>query len=200
MTITPNINFPYIVSSQAQKEITHNTALNEIDFLIQPIIVNSSTTSPPAAPANGKSYIISSTAAGAWAGYEGYLAAYYNGWIFKKPAIGWTVWNAHTNKFLYCSNISPITWSSLSSPFIEANYSWSPGTIANNSSVSSLSISVTGASVGDLVQVSPPYSIGSSLISGHVNSANSVMITIGNLSGSNITLGNGNWYIRVVKK
>lgn len=94
MSDTAKLNLPYLIASQAQKEVTHNEALNMLDTLVQPTIIDI-VADPPLAPGNGDSYIVGGgVATGAWETYETYLAAYYDGWIMiGPPKHGWQVYN-----------------------------------------------------------------------------------------------------------
>jgi hypothetical protein len=88
MPNTPNIALPYIVTAQAQKEVTHNNALNIIDMLLVPRALDRDLATPPGSPAVGAVYIIAASATGAWAGRSGQIAGFYNGWVFEVPASG----------------------------------------------------------------------------------------------------------------
>lgn len=94
MTDTPKIVLPYLATGQAQKEVTHNEALNRLDAMIHASVVNSTTTAPPGTPTDGQAWIVAATATGAWTGKEGQIAAWFGGWQFFVPADGWTVWDA----------------------------------------------------------------------------------------------------------
>lgn len=94
MTDTPKIALPYIATGQAQKEVTHNEALNRLDAMIQPVVVNSTTSAPPGSPTDGQAWIVAAGATGAWAGKAGQIAAWFGGWQFFTPADGWSVWDA----------------------------------------------------------------------------------------------------------
>ena len=90
---SPRLNLPYIAQSQAQKEITHNDALNLLDVTTQTSVIAIDFT-PPGSPANGDLYIIGGdTATGAWEGQENLLTGYYDGWIFVTPQQGWRAFN-----------------------------------------------------------------------------------------------------------
>lgn len=89
MANTPRLTMPYLVAGQAQKEITHNDALNDIDSLAQLSVVNRTTATPPAMPMDGDSYIIASNPTGAWAGNAYAVASYYSGWRIKPARAGW---------------------------------------------------------------------------------------------------------------
>ncbi|MGE3770423.1 MAG: DUF2793 domain-containing protein [Bdellovibrionales bacterium] len=89
MSTSPNLGMAYIASGQAQKEITHNDALNILDALVQPRVLDRDLAAPPGSPADGDCYIVAASATGAWAGHENDIAAYYNGWLFLAPQAGW---------------------------------------------------------------------------------------------------------------
>ncbi|WP_422645735.1 DUF2793 domain-containing protein, partial [Zavarzinia sp.] len=54
---TPRLALPYIVQSQAQKEVTHNEALNLLDILVQAAVLDRDRVEPPAAPVAGAGHI-----------------------------------------------------------------------------------------------------------------------------------------------
>lgn len=87
---TPRFAFPYILASQAQKEVTHNEALIRLDALMQGSVRSRSLATPPGSPANGERWIVPSGATGAWAGQAGRIAHWnVNAWAFYVPATGW---------------------------------------------------------------------------------------------------------------
>lgn len=94
MSETPKLGLPYLATGQAQKEVTHNEALNLIDTVSQPIVVNMTTTEPPGSPVNGQAWIIASPATGAWTGLENQIATWFDGWRYLIPTAGWRVWDA----------------------------------------------------------------------------------------------------------
>ncbi|NDE90865.1 MAG: DUF2793 domain-containing protein [Alphaproteobacteria bacterium] len=89
MANTPRLLMPYLVAGQAQKEITHNDALNDVDALAQISVINRTTATPPSSPVEGDSYLIATSASGAWAGNANAVATYYSGWRIKTPKAGW---------------------------------------------------------------------------------------------------------------
>lgn len=89
-----NLELPYILASQAQKEVTHNEALQRLDAAVQAAVLDRDLAAPPAGPADGDRYLVAAGATGAWIGQEGRLAAWYGGWRFLAPRAGWTVWVA----------------------------------------------------------------------------------------------------------
>lgn len=89
---TTNLELPYILSSQAQKHITHNEALQRLDALVH-LVIQSASVSPPAAPEEGACYAVSAAPAGAWTGKANSIAVFQDGaWIFITPRQGWTAW------------------------------------------------------------------------------------------------------------
>lgn len=98
MTDTPRIGLPYIDTGQSQKEVTHNEALNRLDVMVAPSVVNATTTAPPGAPTDGQAWIVAAGATDAWAGKDGQIAAWFGGWQFFEPADGWKVWDASAGR------------------------------------------------------------------------------------------------------
>lgn len=58
MAYTNRLKLPLLYSGQAQKEITHNEALNLLDILVNPIAQEININSPPDNPKSGHLYII----------------------------------------------------------------------------------------------------------------------------------------------
>jgi hypothetical protein len=195
-TTTPNMALSYIVSSQAQKEVTHNAALNDIDFLAQISVIDTTLNTPPASPALGDTYIIGSSPTGAWAGNANAVAAYYSGWTIKIPEAGWVAWARSTNRLFYYTGSA---WALLATPALDGTISWNPGAIANAAGQTSSAITVTGAALGDLAIVAAPYDMQGVLAHAYVSAANTAKIQLANLTGASVTLGSGTWRVRVVK-
>lgn len=92
---TTNLKLPYIMSSQAQKHITHNEALQRLDALVH-LVIQSGANNPPASPEEGECYAVLSAPTGAWTGKAGRIAFYQDGaWIFIIPRSGWVAWFAN---------------------------------------------------------------------------------------------------------
>jgi hypothetical protein len=100
MSNSPNLQMPYIVASQAQKEVSHNEAINDLDALAQLCVASRSLATPPASPADGDAYIIGSSPTGAWEGRQNQIALYYSGWRFKTPKAGWLAFVQSEAKFV----------------------------------------------------------------------------------------------------
>lgn len=196
MTATPNLALAYIASGQAQKEITHNDALNDLDALAQISVIDRTTNAPPGSPATGDAYIIGPSPTGAWSGFAGKIAAWYAGWKIKTPLAGWLAWAQAENRVLYHTGAA---WGNLATPFLEASASWDPASIAAGAGLSSSAITVTGAAFGDFVLVAAPYDLQGLTCTGYVSAANNVTIRLHNGTGSAIDPGSGNWAVRVVR-
>lgn len=196
MTTTPRLALNYLVAAQAQKEVTHNDALNDLDFLAQTNVIDRTLATPPATPATGDSYLIAASPTGAWSGYANYLTAYYSGWKFKQPQTGWVCFALNENKLLYYTGSN---WSFLAAPYLDGTFSWNPGLIANGSGLTSASVTVTGAAFGDFVQVAAPYSLQGVTATAFVSAANTALVRLQNSTGAGVTLASGTWRVRVTK-
>jgi hypothetical protein len=85
MSQTARLGLPYIVSSQAQKEVTHNEGLNRLDAFVTPVVADIAD-EPPGSPAAGDLYIVGSSPSGDFTGHAGELAQYQTGgWVFYAP-------------------------------------------------------------------------------------------------------------------
>lgn len=90
---TPRLKAPYIISSQSQKEVTHNLALNMLDALVQTAVETSTLSTPPAMPVEGGLWLVAGGASGDWLGYDNELAQYIGGaWQFHAPFEGMLIW------------------------------------------------------------------------------------------------------------
>lgn len=88
-----NLKLPFIQSAQAQKHVTHNDAITNLDILTQLTVEDKDLSTPPPSPIEGTCYIIASAATAEWAGKENQLAAWQDSaWRFYEPAEGWVAW------------------------------------------------------------------------------------------------------------
>ena len=109
---TPNLGLPYIMAAQAQKHVTHNEAINNLDVLLQLSVLDRDLTVPPGAPINGDRYIPAPGSTGEWSGKDPQVAAYQdNAWIFYTPKEGWRCWVADENMLVAYDGSS---WTSVS--------------------------------------------------------------------------------------
>ena len=93
MADTTVLTLPLISASQAQKHVTHNEALVELDIIVQAAVLDRVTSTPPGSPTLGDRYIIGTSATGVWVGREDQIALYDGtGWVYASPLIGWRVY------------------------------------------------------------------------------------------------------------
>lgn len=93
MSRTPRLAIPFLAAGQAQKEFTHNEALQTLDALVAAAVETVPQASPPGTPAAGDCYLVASAPTGAWAGQAGKLATFTaGGWRFIAPVEGLTVY------------------------------------------------------------------------------------------------------------
>ncbi|WP_146592030.1 DUF2793 domain-containing protein [Puniceibacterium confluentis] len=84
------LSLPYLMPSQAQKHVTHNSALDVLDVLVQLRLSGLAAVTPPDPPEDGTVFALGAGATGDWAGQDGQLAAYDTGaWRFVTPQPGW---------------------------------------------------------------------------------------------------------------
>ncbi len=95
MDTSPNLGLPYIAAAQAQKHVTHNEAIRELDAIVHLAVLDRGLSTPPATPSHGDRYIVAAGGTGAWTGNDGKIAAYQDGaWMFYEPKEGWVAWIA----------------------------------------------------------------------------------------------------------
>jgi len=86
MTNTPKLQLPHILTAQAQKEVTHNNALNLLDIFTRPTVLEMAKNTPPGSPTAGDCYVVGASPTGEFVDYEDAIACYTsNGWIFAAP-------------------------------------------------------------------------------------------------------------------
>ena len=86
---SPNLKLPYLAPAQAQKHVTHNEALRQLDAIVQ-LSVITEVNEPPVAPENGACYVVGSNPLNGFANKAHHIAAFQDGaWTFLVPNIGW---------------------------------------------------------------------------------------------------------------
>lgn len=79
-------------SSQSGKEVTHNTALRQIEGKLVRAL-SKTLTAAPSTPANGDVYIVAASATGAWSGKDNNIAHFFGGsWKYYVPIHGNSLW------------------------------------------------------------------------------------------------------------
>ena len=90
MPNTPILALPFLMPSQAQKHVTHNEALVQLDALVQLTVLSRTETAPPAGTADGARYLVAAGATGDWQGQDHAVAVQVDGsWQFHAPIRGW---------------------------------------------------------------------------------------------------------------
>jgi hypothetical protein len=83
--------------------------------------------------------------------------------------------------------------------YFAATTTFEPGEIATGISVTSSAVTLTGAALGDYVAVAAPYDLQGCIAFGNVTAANTLEITVANLTGGAITLASGTWKVRILR-
>jgi hypothetical protein len=93
------LNLPFLQPSQAQKHVTHNEALRQLDLITQLSVATTNATTPPAVPDQGEVHALGAAPTGDWTGQAGKLAAWLdNAWHFVTPGMGWRAWDETTGQ------------------------------------------------------------------------------------------------------
>ena len=101
MATTPNLDITRLTAGQASAEVTMNDALNRLDVLVMPRVVNSTTTTAPTSPVAGDAYICAGVG-GDWSTFTAKDVAFYDGgaWFNVGPEEGFVVYNLDSNDFM----------------------------------------------------------------------------------------------------
>ena len=112
-TNTPRAQLPLLAAAQAQKHVTHNDALLQLDALIFARFLSRNVSTPPATPADGDTYLVKATATGAWTGQNGQIA-YANGgvWRFAAPFTGLTAYVVDEAKLIVFNGTAWVDYAS----------------------------------------------------------------------------------------
>lgn len=93
MSGTPRLALPFLSPGQAQKEFTHNEALQTLDFLVAVAVEEPPRQDPPPSPTVGACYIVGDSPTGVWTGKSQAVAGYSTGgWRFIAPLEGMTAY------------------------------------------------------------------------------------------------------------
>ena len=111
---TPRAQLPLLAAAQAQKHVTHNDALLQLDALIFARFLSRNLATPPATPANGDVYLVKATATGLWTGKNGQITYFSDGtWRFAAPFTGLTAFIVDENKLVIFNGTVFVDYGSL---------------------------------------------------------------------------------------
>src|ERR1700753_3665001 len=111
---TPRSGMPLLAAAQAQKHVTHNEALVQLDALLYARILDRDLTTPPASPADGDTYLIKATATGLWTGQSNKIAAALDGaWRFYAPFTGLSLYVVDEQKLIVFDGTSWIDYAAI---------------------------------------------------------------------------------------
>lgn len=98
---TGRLLLPYIVQSQAQKEVTHNEALTMLDVLLHAAVEDVGTNTPPGSPTAGQCWVVGASPTGAWVGKNNQIAQAdgTGGWFFVVPFKRLRLWNETADEY-----------------------------------------------------------------------------------------------------
>lgn len=89
MSITARLGLKTIEPGQLHKEISHNEAIERLDMIVQPVVISSDVSQPPASAAIGDCFIVGPSATGDWTGRDGEFAMMGSGgWVYLAPFSG----------------------------------------------------------------------------------------------------------------
>lgn len=129
MQTTTHHLLPLILPSQAQKHVTHNEALLQLDAVVQLSVASASLTEPPPTPADGERHIVAAGATGDFTGKDGQIALWQDGiWRFLLPREGWLCWVADSGRF-----------------FVRSGGGWEPLSAATEEVVSTSRLGINAA-------------------------------------------------------
>lgn len=122
---TPRLMLPEIAENQANKYLSHNTALRALDALVQPVAI--SIANSPSSSSEGDVFIVGQSPTGDFAGQANNIAVRSGGvWRFYTPSAGWRfgvqgttdifVFNGSVWSGIGLSGVSSVLFNLLASP------------------------------------------------------------------------------------
>lgn len=108
MSGTARLGLPFLSAGQAQKEFTHNEALQTLDTLVAGAVEDGPQQDPPSSPAIGSCYILGNAPTGDWVGKPLFVAAYTSGgWRLTAPVEGMSLYVKSADQW---ANFRSGTW------------------------------------------------------------------------------------------
>ena len=96
------------------------------------------------------------------------------------------------------ANVFTNRWTTFGNNHLQKSFTWDPGNLIDGSGETK-SETVTGAALGDFVQVSAPYDLQDMIITAYVQAADTIEVRLQNETGGTIDLASGAWKVRVIK-
>ena len=98
---SPRLTLPYIRPAQAQKHVTHNQAIRQIDGLIHMSVASDALSTPPTEQVEGTCYLVPPTAQDGWQGWAHHVAIWQDAaWMFLTPKTGWRLFVSDQKKLM----------------------------------------------------------------------------------------------------
>lgn len=171
MSTTPRFGLTRLVANQATAEVVVNSNENIVSTLLGLSFINMTTTAPPGSPVEGDCYLIAASATGVWTGNDGKVATYFGGWVFIIPVSGTEAFDQAT---LNDYRFDGTSW--LGRPLRGSAALNFPSVAASGSA--DLTITMTGAALGDVVSLGVPNAAMSAnlLYFAWVSAANTVTV------------------------
>jgi len=111
---TPRAQIPLIADGQAQKSITHNEAMLQVDALLDARFLDRDLTAPPGSPSAGDTYLVKATATGAWTAKDGQIAFFADGaWKFYAPYCGLVAYVVDETKLIVFNGSAWVDYASI---------------------------------------------------------------------------------------
>lgn len=194
MSTTPRLALPYILTQQAQKEVTHAAGLNRLDALVQPVVQQIGLNAPPGSPADGQCWIVGAIPTGAWAGQANRLSQRIGGaWVFRAPFVGLVVFDAAT---LAQWGWNGSAWTLVAPRRLEASVTYDPPSLTAGAGVIT-TMTVTGVALGDFARASFSLDLQGIALTAWVSAANTVSVRFHNGTAATVDLASGTLRVRV---
>ena len=108
---SPRLTLPYIQPAQAQKHVTHNQAIRQIDGLIHMSVVSDALSMPPTEQKEGTCYLVPPNAQDGWQGWAYHVAIWQDAaWMFLTPKTGWRLFVSDQKKLMVYHGSTWVVW------------------------------------------------------------------------------------------
>ncbi len=126
---SPNLNMPYLAPAQAQKHVTHNEALRQLDAIVQ-LSVTGVANTPPEGVQAGQRIIVGAAPSNDFEGQVNKVAAFQDGaWVFYQAKPGWRAFVEDLSELYVFKGDS---WESLTSGDLDSAQIFGVNTAADN--------------------------------------------------------------------